>query len=196
VNTTEILLYDGFDELDAIGPLEVLSPLNPRLVTLEPAETVTASHGLKLMPHGTLSEAPGLLIVPGGGWAARNERAGAYAEYVRGALPAAIAERHARRSIIASVCTGAMLLARAGILTGRPAVTHRSALDDLRAAGADVRPDARWIDDGDILTSGGIMSGIDLSLHLLERLLGPDVAHAAEHRLEHQRLDSAQAARA
>ena len=79
---TEILIYDGFDELDAIGPFEVLSPLAPRLVTLEPAATVTASHGLEVTPHGTLSEAPGLLVVPGGGWVARNEQAGTYAEYL------------------------------------------------------------------------------------------------------------------
>jgi transcriptional regulator GlxA family with amidase domain len=189
---TEILLYEGFDELDAIGPFEVLSPLGPKLVTLEPREAVTASHGLTLIPHGTLSHTPALLIVPGGGWAARNEQTGAYAEYLRGALPAAIAERHARGAIIASVCTGAMLLSRAGILAGRPAVTHHTAIEDLRGEGAEVHPDARWIDDGDILTSGGVTSGIDLALHLLERLLGPDVARAAERLLEHRRVDTAQ----
>ena len=124
----EILVYDGFDELDAIGPFEVLSPLAPSLVTLEPAASVTASHGLKLVPHGLLSESPGVLIVPGGGWAARNELSGAYAEYRRGGIPTAIAERHARGTVVASVCTGAMLLARAGILEGRPAVTTVSRL--------------------------------------------------------------------
>jgi transcriptional regulator GlxA family with amidase domain len=185
----EILVYDGFDELDAIGPFEVLSPLAPTLVTPEPAATITASHGLTLTPHGVLSETPTVLIVPGGGWAARNEQTGTYAEYLRGTIPAAIAERHARGTIIASVCTGAMLLARAGILNGRPAVTHHAALDDLRAAGADVYPEARWIDDGDILTAGGVTSGIDLALHLLERLHGPDAARAAERLLEHRRVD-------
>jgi transcriptional regulator GlxA family with amidase domain len=189
---TEILLYEGFDELDAIGPFEVLHPLSPKLVTLEPRETVTASHGLTLTPHGTLSHAPALLVVPGGGWAARNEQAGAYAEYLRGALPAAIAERHAHGTIIASVCTGAMLLARAGILAGRPAVTHHTAIEDLRADGAEVHPDARWVDDGEILTAGGVTSGIDLALHLLERLRGPEAAKAAERLLEHRRLDTAQ----
>ena len=123
---TEILIYDGFDELDAIGPFEVLSPMAPRLVTLEPAGTVTASHGLAVTPHGTLSEAPGLLVVPGGGWVARNEQAGTYAEYLRGAIPAAIGDRHARGTVVASVCTGALLLAKAGILDGRPAVTHHA----------------------------------------------------------------------
>jgi transcriptional regulator GlxA family with amidase domain len=189
---TEILIYEGFDELDAIGPFEVLSPMTPKLVTFEPTDAVTASHGLTLIPHATLSRATGLLIVPGGGWAARNEQTGAYAEYLRGEIPAAIAECHARDTIIASVCTGAMLLAKTGLLNGRPAVTHHTALEDLRAAGADVRPDARWVDDGDILTAGGVTSAIDLSLHLLERFRGGDAAQTAERLLEHRRLDTAQ----
>jgi len=188
---TEILIYDGFDELDAIGPFEVLSPLAPRLVTLEHAATVTASHGLEVTPHGTLSEAPGLLVVPGGGWVARNEQAGTYAEYLRGAIPAAIADRHGRGTIVASVCTGALLLARAGILEGRPAVTHHAALDDLRDHGVDIRPGERWIDAGDVLTAGGVTSGLDLALHLLERFRDAEVAGAAARLLEHQRIDRA-----
>jgi transcriptional regulator GlxA family with amidase domain len=190
---TEILIYDGFDELDAIGPFEVLSPMAPRLVTLEPAASVTASHGLTLTPHGTLSAAPGLLVVPGGGWVARNEHAGTYAEYERGVIPAAIAARHARGTVVASVCTGAMLLAKAGLLDGRPAVTHHAALDDLRDYGIDVRADARWVDAGDVLTAGGVTSGIDLALHLLERFEGLEVADAAARLLEHPRLDAAPA---
>lgn len=189
--TTEILIFAGFDELDAIGPFEVLRPLTPKLVTLKPTKTVTGSQGLTLIPHATLSKAPGLLIVPGGGWLDRNEH-GAYAEYLRGEILTAITERHARGTTIASVCTGAMLLAKAGLLTGRPAVTNHAALEELRAAGADVQPDARWVDDGDILTAGGITSGIDLSLHLLERFLGADIAQNAERVLEHRRLDTAQ----
>ena len=188
---TEILIYDGFDELDAIGPFEVLSPLAPRLVTLEPAATVTASHGLEVTPHGMLSQAPGLLVVPGGGWVARNEQAGTYAEYLRGAIPAAIAERHGRGTVVASVCTGALLLAKAGILGGRPAVTHHAALDDLRDHGVDVRPGERWIDAGDVLTAGGVTSGLDLALHLLERFQSAEVADAAARLLEHQRIDRA-----
>ena len=188
---TEILIYDGFDELDAIGPFEVLSPLAPRLVTLEPATSVTASHGLEVTPHGTLSQTPGLLVVPGGGWVARNEQAGTYAEYLRGAIPAAIAERHGRGTVVASVCTGALLLAKAGILDGRPAVTHHAALDDLRDHGVDVRPGERWIDAGDVLTAGGVTSGLDLALHLLERFRSAEVADAAARLLEHQRIDTA-----
>jgi transcriptional regulator GlxA family with amidase domain len=80
-----------------------------------------------------------------------------------------------------------MLLARAGILAGRPAVTHATALEDLRADGADVRPGARVVDDGDILTAGGVTSGLDLALHLVERYRGAEVADVAERLLEHER---------
>ena len=114
-------------------------------------------------------------MVPGGGWVARNEQAGTYAEYLRGAIPAAIGDRHARGTVVASVCTGALLLAKAGILDGRPAVTHHAALDDLRDHGVDVRPGERWIDAGDVLTAGGVTSGLDLALHLLERFQGAEV---------------------
>jgi transcriptional regulator GlxA family with amidase domain len=190
----EIIIYDGADELDIVGPFEVLATARPRLVTLEPARTITTSHGLVLTPHGALSDAPALLVVPGGGWAARDGRASCYAEYLRGAIPAAIARRHAGGTAVAGVCTGVMLLAKAGILAGRPAVTHHVALDELRGHGADVRPGARWIDDGDVLSAGGVTSGIDLALHLLERLRGAEAARSEERRIEHRRLDAAQVA--
>ena len=189
--TIEILIYDGVDELDVVGPFEVLSALAPRLVTLEPVPTVRSSHGLVLTPDGTLSDAPGVLVVPGGGWVARDPGASCYGEYLRGAMPEAIAARHARGTVVAGVCTGGMLLAKAGILDGRPAVTHRAALDEMGGHGVNLRPGARWVDDGDVLTAGGVTSGIDLALHLLERLSGPEAARAEERRLEHQRLDAA-----
>jgi putative intracellular protease/amidase len=86
---------------------------------------------------------------------------------------------------IAGVCTGAMLIAAAGILRGRPAVTHRSALDDLRGFDVDVHPEARVVDAGDVLTSGGVTSGIDLALHLIELDRGPEAALKEAARIEH-----------
>jgi transcriptional regulator GlxA family with amidase domain len=188
--SAEILLFDGFDELDAIGPYEVLANggLEPRYVTLGGAAEATGSHGTRVSTHGTLSDAPELLVVPGGGWGDRAPQ-GAWAEAQRGELPAAIAERHRAGSTIASVCTGAMLLAAGGLLHGRPAVTHRVALDDLEAAGARVMRDARVVDDGDILTAGGVTSGIDLALWLVERLRGAEAAAAVANEIEHERTD-------
>jgi transcriptional regulator GlxA family with amidase domain len=79
-----------------------------------------------------------------------------------------------------------MLLAAAGLLEGRPAITHHGAIADLEVAGARV-VHARVVDDGDIVTAGGVTSGLDLVLHLAERLFGSDAALAAERELEYER---------
>jgi transcriptional regulator GlxA family with amidase domain len=188
----EVLLYPGFDELDALAPWEVLShqargrrDLDAALVSLDGRAPVRASHGAVVTPHRALSERVDALVVPGGGW---NDRApeGAWAEAQRGAVPAAVRERHEGGALVASVCTGAMLLAAAGILDGRPAVTHHGAIDDLRAAGARI-VHARVVDDGDVVTAGGVTSGLDLALHLVERLFGADAALQEERLLEYER---------
>jgi transcriptional regulator GlxA family with amidase domain len=188
----EVLLYDGFDELDALAPWEVLSDIgrarddvDVALVTLDGDAPVRASHGAVITPHRALSEHVDLLVVPGGGWNDRS-RSGAWSEVERGVLPAAIRARHEDGALVASVCTGAMLLASAGLLTGRPAITHHVAIDDLRAAGAEI-VHARVVDDGDVVTAGGVTSGLDLSLHLVERHWGAPLALAAERELEYER---------
>jgi transcriptional regulator GlxA family with amidase domain len=188
----EVLLFDGFDELDALAPWEVLSSfadvrddLDAALVTLDGAAAVRAAHGTLVKPHRALSDAVDVLVVPGGGWNDRAE-AGAWAQARLGAVPRAIRERHERGAIVASVCTGAMLLAGAGLLEGRHAITHHGAIADLEAAGAHVVR-ARVVDDGDIVTAGGVTSGLDLALHLAERLFGSDAALAAERELEYER---------
>jgi transcriptional regulator GlxA family with amidase domain len=188
----EILLFDGFDELDAMGPWEILSGLasvhpsvEAGLVTLEGARAVRASHGSMVGAQAALSERPDLLVIPGGGWMDQAPE-GAWTQALRGEIPAAIAARHAAGTTIASVCTGALLVARGGILAGRPATTNRGALDDLRDAGAEVL-EARVVDDGDILTAGGPTCGIDLALHILERELGAEIAQAAADEIHYER---------
>jgi putative intracellular protease/amidase len=155
----QIALFEGFDELDALAPYEVLrraeeagTDMRVELVTLNPVDEVTAFYGLRIRPNGQLGAAdrPDVLIVPGGGWNHRGPR-GARAEAERGALPDAIARLHAEGTIVAAVCTGAMLFARAGILAGRHATTHHIALEELRAAGAEVVA-ARVVDDGEVIT--------------------------------------------
>ncbi len=184
----EIVLFDGWDELDALGPYEVLrqaerrgAPISCKLVTLGVAREVEGANGLRIRSAGLLGE-PDWLVVPGGGWGERAER-GAWGEARRGELPRAIAAAHVRGTGIASVCTGALLVAAAGLLRGRPAVTHRSALADLARAGAEV-VEARVVDDGDLVTSGGVTSGLDLGVHLLSRLVGPAVAEVVTVEME------------
>lgn len=186
----EIVLFDGCDELDAIGPFEVLANARPhvdvRLVTLTDRAWVTAAHGARIAPGDVLSSEPDLIVVPGGGWVG-EAALGVRAEVGRSDLSDALSQRHARGTIVASVCTGAMLLARAGLLAGRPAVTHHAAIDDLRAAGAIVIDDARVVDDGDILSAGGVTSGLDLALWIVERELGGPAAERVAREMEHER---------
>ncbi|GAB7008834.1 DJ-1/PfpI family protein [Halorubrum trueperi] len=216
----DILVYDGFDELDGIGPYEVFDyaqeyaaesetrdegaagerPDRVRYVTLADRETVTASHGTRVGVDGVLAEpdsdraadgdpgaaVPDLLVVPGGGWNARDETASAWAEAKKGDVPRALGAHHAAGTRIASVCTGSMLLAEAGVTDGRRAVTHAGAVDELRESGAEI-VDARVVDDGDLLTAGGVTSGIDLALYIVEREFGEAIAERVATTIEYDR---------
>ncbi|SDL01860.1 DJ-1/PfpI family protein [Natronorubrum texcoconense] len=188
--TAEIVLFEGFDELDAIGPYEVLenaaqagADLETSLVTLEETDMVTASHDLRVESQGTLGQ-PDILIVPGGGWTTANE--GVRAVVDDGALGDAVDERFTEGSTVASVCTGAMVLAEAGLLEGRPAATHPVAEDDLEASAANV-VDERIVDDGDVLTAGGVTSGLDLALWIVEREFGEEIASEVSELMEYER---------
>ena len=139
----EIILYDGFDDLDAFAPYEVLrraaaagADLAVDYVTVDGSESVTSAYGVALQTPTRLGQ-PDLLLIPGGGWVARSAQ-GARAEAERGAIPNALAQAHARGAVIATVCTGAMLASAAGLTRGRRATTHHSAIADLRAAGAEI----------------------------------------------------------
>jgi transcriptional regulator GlxA family with amidase domain len=180
----EILIYDGFDDLDGFGPFEVFNGagIDTRFVTIAPQESVATSHGARVIPHGVLGD-PDLVLVPGGGWNDGNPQ-GARAEAERGDIPRALAARHAAGRRVGSVCTGAMLLAEAGILEGRRAITHHSAIEDLRGYGVDLVDGARVVDEGDIITAAGVTSGIDLALHVVEQERGERVAAAAAREIE------------
>ena len=188
-----VALFEGAEELDWAGPWEVLAAWSKqwpddgvRVLTLarEPG-TITCAKGLQVVPEETWESAPPLdvLVYPGGRGTRCELADEAVLDWIRGLAGGG--------TVVASVCTGALLLARAGILEGRPAVTHHAALDDLRDHGVDTRPGERWIDAGDVLTAGGVTSGLDLALHLLERFRDAEVAGAAARLLEHQRIDRA-----
>jgi transcriptional regulator GlxA family with amidase domain len=185
---TEVLIYDHFEELDAFGPYNVLakSGFDVAFVTAEPADWIQAAQGTAVIPHRALSDRPDLLVVPGGPWTKRLPR-GTWAQVQRGVLPPIIAERHARGATVASVCTGAFLLAAGGLLDGRPATTHHDDLDDLEGTAARVIRDARVVDDGDIVTAAGVTSGIDMGLWLVERYVGREVAERTADGIEHRR---------
>ena len=105
---------------------------------------------------------------------------------MRGEIPAYLAELHQAGTTIAAVCTGAMLLAAGGILQGRPAITHHGAIDELQVAGVEVIRQ-RVVDDDRVITSGGVTSGLDLALWLVERFAGVSIANAVADEMEYER---------
>ena len=185
MQSVEILIYEGADELDVVAPFEILAAagMEVDLVCDGPSAPIRCAHGLELRPTAELGR-PDVLVVPGGNWISRAAQ-GAWAEARRGELPSAIAARHREGSVVAGVCTGVMLVAAAGLLRGRPAVTHHAALEALELEGAIVRADARVVDDGELLTAGGVTAAIDLALHLVRRELGAAAALEAARRIEH-----------
>lgn len=190
----KIIIFNGFDELDAIAPFEVLqsakvvgADLQAEFVTLDSSMEVVAAHGLQIQADAKLriDQETDILIVPGGGWGNRATQ-GAWAEAQRGEIPAAISKLHQSGTTIASVCTGAMLVAKAGLLAGRRAITHHVAVEELRTAGAEII-NARVVDDDDVVTAGGVTSGLDLTLWLIERYFSPQIAHEVEKEMEYER---------
>jgi transcriptional regulator GlxA family with amidase domain len=164
--------------LDFAGPFEVFGvagarPGPPafevRTVALNPGP-VTARNGLSVNPTHVVGAAPiaDLVVAPGGYGTRREMHNPAMLAHLRAA--------NAVAKIMLSVCTGSLLFARAGLLTGLAATTHAGAMDKLRALGIQVRPDARVVDNGRVITSSGISAGIDMALHVVGRLLGQAAA--------------------
>jgi transcriptional regulator GlxA family with amidase domain len=191
----DIILFDGHDELDVLGPFEVFkmaeaagADLHVKRVTRTSQSTVTASHGTRYEPDGIYRPGADTVLVPGGGWIDRN--GGVWRETQNGAWAPLLQEAASNGAVMASVCTGAMLLAHAGIIGTRPATTHHLARDDLAATGATV-VEARLIDDGDLVTSGGVTCGIDLALWLVEKEFGRRLADGIAGGLEYDRTRAA-----
>lgn len=182
----DIVVFDGMDELDVVGPLEVLrrGAFDVQLVALDPQNTVTCAYGLTVKPDGAPRSDAEVVVFPGGGWVGRADK-GVRAEVETKRWKPLIQQAEARGAVLASVCTGAMILAAAGALTGRRATTHHNAWAELEAAGATLVRD-RVVDDGDRVTAGGVTSGIDLGLHLVERFAGTEVAARIAENLEYQ----------
>ncbi len=186
----ELVLFEGFDEVDAIAPFEVLVNAGHDVALVGaagPAE-VLAGHGARLTVAEPIGR-PELLLVPGGGWnqPPATGRGGARAAAQDAALLGELRRVAAGGAVVGSVCTGALVLAAAGLVEGRPATTHHSAFADLRAAGALLDEEARVVDDGDLVTCGGGTSGLDLALHLVERFGDRAAADRVAAEMEHER---------
>lgn len=186
-----IFVFDEVEVLDFAGPFEVFSVTEARrnrdvfnvFLCAESRGTVRAVNGLKILADYTLEDcpAPDVLIVPGGFGTRALLNKPALLEWLR--------RKSRTAEIVASVCTGALLLAKAGLLDGLRITTHHGALDLLRelAPTAVIDPSQRFHDNGKFCTAAGISAGIDLSLQLVARLLGPEAAAETAHHMEYER---------
>jgi transcriptional regulator GlxA family with amidase domain len=188
-----VVLFDGVEELDLAAPYEVLAAsdhftdrtVEVRYVALDGPRTVTAAFGTRLRADRAWApEQADVLVVPGGGYA-RRDQPGVWAEIQRGALPRALARAPRPGLTISALCTGVMLLSAAGLTHGRPCTTHHRAKADLERQGG-ILKNARVVDDGDLVTAGGVTSGLDLALWLARRELGVDAALGLESMLEYE----------
>jgi transcriptional regulator GlxA family with amidase domain len=199
----QIVLFDGFDPLDVVAPFEVLvagsdavgGELAVDLVSAEgPRPVVSGSRGLVLNATAQLDPSkPGYVIVPGASGPVDGDPDEVdtipvlLARFGETDAVSLMREAMANPDVtVATVCGGSLALAMAGLLEGRNAVTHVLGLDVLDAAGVNVVR-ARVVDDGDLVSAGGVTSGLDLALHLLERSYGPRVALAVEELFEYER---------
>ena len=178
--TIGILLFDDVEELDAVGPWEVLAfwcSYHPEdgwaVTTVAPqGGLVRCAKGLVIQAEHSFADCPPLdvLVHPGGRGTRPQLKDPAHLDWVR--------RQSERTTLMTSVCTGSLVYAAAGLLAGRPATTHWGSLDLLAELDPtlEVRPDDRFVDDGDVITAAGVSAGIDMALHLVDRLAGRDRA--------------------
>jgi len=207
----QIILFDGFDPLDVIAPFEVLSAgsdaldgsLEIRLVALDaPGPIVSGTRGLELIATHVLEpEAPGMVILPGaaGPTDGDPDTVRTIPVILAGLSDTAMPDLMRRAfaapdTLVATICGGGLALGMAGLLAGRTAVTHTLGNDVLEATGTTVIR-ARVVDDGDFVSAGGVTSGLDLALYLLEREFGPQISLAVEALFEYERRGTVWAAR-
>ncbi|MDQ2826184.1 MAG: DJ-1/PfpI family protein [Actinomycetota bacterium] len=189
MTTIGIFVFPGVEELDFVGPWEVLrawervAPADGQHVVLlardeGPLDCVL---GLRVTPELTWASAPPLdvLVYPGGQGTAAQLGDESIRDWLRGLA--------AGGTLMTSVCTGALVFADAGLLDGRPATTHWASLDKLASLGHDiqVRTDGRYVDDGSIVTSAGVSAGIDMALHLVDRLAGTERARQVRRYIQY-----------
>lgn len=189
-----IIIFNDIEVLDFCGPFEVFSvarlneelryqeqsPFEALLIAQTP-QTITTTGGMKVLPHVTFNSCPSLdvLVVPGG-LGTRNEMKNE-------AMLSFVKTQAQQVEILASVCTGALILGNAGILDGLRATTHWRSLDLMQQLFPHVKVDklSHVVEDGNILTSAGISAGIDMALMVVARYFGEPVARATARHMEY-----------
>ncbi len=184
-----IVIFDDVEVLDFCGPFEVFTVtggregLTPFVVSTvaETRQTITARGGLRVEPAHSFENCPSpdILVVPGG--------MGTRREMNNPGMLSWLKENAQRADLMLSVCSGALLLAKAGLLEGLTATTHHGALDELRAISPGIKVDdtKRFIDNSRVIVAAGISAGIDMSLHVVARLMGHEQASETARYMEY-----------
>ncbi|MBA4538481.1 DJ-1/PfpI family protein [Bacillus aquiflavi] len=197
----QIVLFDGFDLLDVIAPYEVFNAAGMyskediivKLVSAEGERMVTSGvNQLQLQASGKIDlSSKGIILVPGASGSVDDNEPDSIPIRIKEATETELSNvlKEAIRKpdiLLSTVCGGSLLLAMDGLLEGRHAVTHHLGMGLLQATNT-FPVHARVVDDGDLITGGGVTSGLDVALYLVERELGPRIAHAVEQLFEYER---------
>lgn len=200
----QIVLFDGFDPLDVIAPFEVLAAgsdamggdLDVELVSAEgPRPVMSGSRGLTLTATSALDpKRPGYVIVPGAAGPVDGDPNDGIktipvllAHFANSGAASLMSRALENPAVtVVTVCGGSLALAMAGLTKGRNAATHHLGMEVLGATGT-IATKARVVDDGDLITGGGVTSGLDVALYLLDREFGSAIARAVEELLEYER---------
>lgn len=192
-----ILLFDHVEVLDFAGPFEVFSITGQRNVgepfqvfTVAEKKSVAAKNNLNIQPTYLLDECPpcDIFLIPGGGgFYPDGKPFGTRYEMDNATLLMWVKTRAAKAELVLSVCSGALILAKAGLLENKEATTHFMAVDLLKsiAPSTKVSPEKRWVDNGQVVLSAGVSAGIDMALYIVERLQGKQVAKDASRYMQY-----------
>ncbi|MFM8832495.1 MAG: DJ-1/PfpI family protein [Cytophagales bacterium] len=192
-----IVLFDDVEVLDFAGPFEVFSITGKRKIgepyevfTVAEKETIAARNQLIVRPTYTFTNCPtpNIFLIPGGGgFHADGRPFGSRKEMHNPVMLEWIKQQNTNTELVLSVCTGALILAKAGLLHGLEATTHFLAVDSLReiAPESKVSPEKRFVDNGRIVLSAGVSAGIDMAFHVVEKLQGREVAQEAARYMQY-----------
>ena len=197
MKSVAIVLFDHAEVLDFAGPFEVFSVTGRRKIgepfqifTVAEKKTITARNNLVIQPTYLLEECPpiDILLMPGGGgFHPDGTPFGTRLEMNNDVFLTWLKKRSKGSELVLSVCSGALILAKAGLLDNLEATTHYMAVDLLKsiAPTTKVSPEKRWVDNGKVIVSAGVSAGIDMALHVVEKLQGQEVAKEAAQYMQY-----------
>lgn len=184
-----IFIFDDVEVLDFAGPFEIFSVCGLRsggekpfnVYTVAEKHNIRARNNLLITSNYLLADCPkpDIVLIPGGGGMhADGSPFGSRKEMYNEMLLNWIRKQNETAELMLSVCTGSLMLAKAGLLEGLEATTHWKAVEAMQAAAPNTKlfPEKRWVDNGRIILSAGVSAGIDMSLYVISKLLGKEVA--------------------